>query len=173
MRWIVAGLWRSLLLALLWLLLSGAESDYLAYGAASVAAASLLSLGLIPPQGPPRPARWPRRLWFGLLLAGWFLGQSAAGGVDVARRALGRRPDIEPAVVRAPVDLPEGHARQLAMLLMNLMPGSMIQRAPGSTGHDAAASAGGDQVELHTLSVSLDPAGQWSRLQRRVAQAAR
>lgn len=108
-----------------------------------------------------------------ILLAGWFLGQSAAGGVDVARRALGRRPDIEPAVVRAPVDLPEGHARQLAMLLMNLMPGSMIQRAPGSTGHDAAASAGGDQVELHTLSVSLDPAGQWSRLQRRVAQAAR
>lgn len=168
MKWIVSSAWRALLLALLWMLLSGAAADYLTYGAVSVVAATALSLVLMPPQGPPRPTRWPRRLWFGAMLAGWFLGQSVVGGIDVARRALRRHPDIEPAVVEAPVELPEGHARQMAMLMMNLMPGSMIQRAP----ENAEKPAQADRVELHTLSASLHPADQWSHLQRRVAQAA-
>ncbi len=167
MRWIAAAGWRALLLALLWLLFSASGADYLVYGAVSVAAATVLSLALIPPQGTPQPARWPRRFWFGAVLACWFLGQSVAGGVDVARRALHRSPDIEPAVVRAPVELPEGHARQLAMLMMNLMPGSMIQRTP----KESAAPDQEDLLELHTLSAALDPADQWARLQRRVAQA--
>lgn len=164
MRWTAAAALRGLLLSLLWLAFSGADSDYWVYGAVSVVCAVALSLALLPPQGPPRPTRWPHRLWFSLVLILWFLGQSVVGGVDVARRALTRQPDIRPTVIPAPVQLPEGHARQLAMVLMNLMPGSMIQRSlPGEE----------LTVELHTLSASLDPVGQWERLQHRVAQAAR
>lgn len=176
MKWILAVVLRGLLLGLLWTAFSGADPEYLVYGAASVSCAVALSLALLPPRGSPRPARWPRRLWFSVLLSLWFLGQSVVGGVDVARRAVRRQPDIDPTVIPAPVHLPEGHARQLAMVLMNLLPGSMIQRSiPGEDPHGEPNREAyrGDTVELHTLSPALDPARQWSRLQHRVAQAAR
>lgn len=173
MKWILAVGLRGLLLGLLWAALSGADPEYLGYGAVSVSCAVALSLALLPPRGAPRPTRWPRRLWFSVVLGLWFLGQSVVGGVDVARRAVRRQPDIDPTVIPAPVQLPEGQARQLAMVLMNLLPGSMIQRSiaggDGSTDQQGPA----DAVELHTLSAALDPARQWSRLQHRVAQAAR
>ncbi|GAA1453154.1 Na+/H+ antiporter subunit E [Nesterenkonia lacusekhoensis] len=176
MKWILAVILRGLLLGLLWAAFSGADPQYVLYGAVSVSCSVALSLALLPPQGSPRPSRWPRRLWFSLVLSLWFLGQSVVGGVDVARRALRRRPDIDPTVIPAPVHLPEGHARQLAMVLMNLLPGSMIQRSiPGEDPHGEPTREAhrGDTVELHTLSAALDPARQWSRLQHRVAQAAR
>lgn len=167
-KYVVAGLARALVLGLLWVFFAGWETDYAIYGAVSVVAATGLSMALLPPLGPPAPARWPRRAWFSLRLAAWFLWQSASGGVDVARRAITATPDIEPTVVAAPVELPQGHALQLAMLMMNLMPGSMIQRGPLPAEQGAQ---NGEVVEIHTLSETLNPAEQWRQLQLRAGKA--
>lgn len=162
--WAVAAALRALVLAVLWVALAGWDADYAVYGIVSVSAATALSLVLMPP-GSLRVGTWPRRIWFTLVLVAWFLGQSVRGGVDVAMRALRRRPDIEPAVFEAPVRIPAGAQREIALLLMNLMPGSMVQKII------TPAPAGDPLVELHTLSPDLDPVDQWHRLEERVAAA--
>lgn len=163
-KYLIAGVLRGTGLALIWAFFAGWTVDYASYGVVSVAAATAISLILLPPQRGPHPVAWPRRVWFFALLLGWFLWQSAKGGVDVAIRALRVTPDIAPEVIAAEVELPEGHARQVAMLLMNLMPGSMIQRGP-------LATEDPEVVELHTLSAALRPAEQWRQLQQRTARA--
>lgn len=168
MRFVVSGVVRAAVLGLLWVFLAGWDADYALYGVVSVAAATALSLALLPPRARPEPARWPQRVWFSLILVLWFLWQSGRGGVDVARRAVSPTPDIEPTVVVAAVRLPHGHARQLAMLLMNLMPGSMVQRGPRPGDQD---HHGDEVVELHTLSEALNPAEQWYQLQLRAGRA--
>ncbi len=162
----MSGVLRGLLLALVWVALAGFASDYAIYGVVSVAAGTALSLVLLPPRRDSGGAGWFGRLWGSVLLAGWFLWQSAQGGVDVARRSVARVPDIDPEVVTVPVALPEGGGRQVALLMMNLMPGTMVQRGP------RALPDGSECIELHTLSAALEPAAQWGALQLRAARAA-
>lgn len=169
-KFVISGVVRAAVLGLLWVFMAGWDADYAAYGLISVAAATTLSLALLPPQRRPEPARWPQRVWFSLLLALWFLWQSVVGGVDVARRAITPRPDIEPTVVVAAVQLSDGHALQLSVLLMNLMPGSMVQRGPRPADQEDDADAE-EVVELHTLSQALNPAEQWNQLQLRAGRA--
>lgn len=191
-RWIAATAARALVLGVLWVLLAGWDAGYALYGVVGVGLATACSLALLPPRGQVWVGTWPRRVWHTMVLLGWFAGKSAVGGADVAARALRRPVAIDPAVVRAPVRLPEGHARQLALLMMNLMPGSMVQRvlpgagegtegaraecdAEGAAAPEGAGAgadgAAGPTVELHTLAVSLKPAEQWEQLQRRVGAA--
>ncbi|ROR72976.1 Na+/H+ antiporter subunit E [Bogoriella caseilytica] len=189
-RWIAATAARALVLGVLWVVLAGWDADYALYGVVGVGLATACSLALLPPRGQVRVATWPRRAWHTVVLLAWFAGKSAAGGADVAARALRRPVAVDPAVVRAPVRLPEGHARQLALLMMNLMPGSMVQRVLPGEGEMGAGAEGGAEgvaapenavvgpdraagptVELHTLAVSLKPAEQWEQLQRRVGAA--
>ncbi|GAA1164164.1 Na+/H+ antiporter subunit E [Nesterenkonia sandarakina] len=175
-RFVVAGVLRALLLGLLWWALSGGGADYVIYGVISVALATALSLVLLPPSSARSPREWPRRWGAIVVLLGWFLGQSVIGGLDVARRALSRPIDVEPCVVVAPFELEPGQARQLALALMNLMPGSMVQQVIDAEGEPADHTAEGPvstpvAVQLHTLSAQLDPASQWARLQRRVGAA--
>lgn len=158
MRWVVAAVLRAVLLGVLWLAWSGAGREYVGYGVVAVIVATAVSLAVLPP-GPVRPATWARRTIAWITLAGWFGWQSVRGGVDVALRALRRTPDIAPEVFDAPQHLPTGDARQLAMVLMNLMPGSMVQRI------------GDERVELHTLAAELSPVRQWEELNRRVGAA--
>lgn len=152
MRYVVAVILRVVVLAVVWEAVSSWEPDYALYGLVSVVAATALSLRLVP------PGRM-LRIRGAVALAGWFLYKAVAGGIDVARRAVLPTVDIEPAVVRARIHLPPGHARELAVLLMNLMPGTMVQRRHG------------EEVELHTLSRELGPVQQWEALQDRVARA--
>lgn len=161
------------MLAALWVFLAGWTADYALYGVLGVIVATAFSLALLPPRRQVRVATWPQRAWHTLVLIAWFAGKSALGGADVAVRALRRPVDIEPVVVRAPVQLPEGHARQLALLMMNLMPGSLVQRViPGTAEDDRPGDAdAGLTVELHTLAATLQPAEQWAQLQRRVGAA--
>lgn len=169
MKWLTATVIRALVLGVGWLALAGWDSSYAGYGLVSVAAATALSLVLLPPEQP-RFRQWPRRAFHGAVLVGWFLRKSMVGGVDVAARALKPTPDIAPVVVPAPFLLPEGHGRQTAMLLMNLMPGTMVQQVVGRDGEaadDPRVPATG--VHLHALSLSLGPLRQWEQLQRRVA----
>lgn len=159
--WVLAGTVRALLLGLLWVLLSGADPSYAAYGIASAAGAAAFSLALAPPRGRPRPRSWVRRTTAAAHLAVWFVGKSVYGGVDVAVRAVRPRVDIAPEVTTAPLRLGPGAGRQVALLMMNLMPGTMVQRV-------FDADSGRAEVELHTLSGSLEPQAQWDRLQELV-----
>ncbi|MDO5633751.1 MAG: Na+/H+ antiporter subunit E [Micrococcus sp.] len=157
-------------LALLWVVLAGWSADYAIYGAVSVAAAVALSLASTPPRRRVSSASargdrrgMARRVVAGAAMTVWFLGQSFKGGVDVARRALSPRVDVSAVVVSAPVTLPPGAGRWLALTVMNLMPGTMVQTVSPD---DHASEA---HVQLHSLSAELDPAGQWAALERRVA----
>lgn len=158
MRFAVAVTGRAAVFSLVWAALGSWGQDYILYGLVSVLAATALSIALIPP-GDLRVRQWPRRALGVAALAGWFLRKAVHGGMDVSLRAVRSAPDVDPVVVTAPLRLPPGHARGMALLLMNLMPGSMVQRVVG------------DDVELHTLSASLKPAQQWDALQRRVGIA--
>lgn len=87
---------RAIFLALIWLVLigeSGLETalhpEALAFGMPALALALWLSLRLSPPA-----SRW--RLWRLLFLFPGFIAGSVAGGIDVARRALQRRPLVRP-----------------------------------------------------------------------------
>lgn len=162
--WVVSALLRAAAFALIWAGLAGWSADYAVYGVVSVALVTAMSLVLLAPApGRPAPGTWPRRCWFGAALVGWFLWQAVRGGVDVALRAVRRTPDIDPLVLTVPVDLPDGAARQVAQLLMNLMPGTLIQG-------ESRGEAGGRHVELHTIAAELEPAEQWAQLQRRVGR---
>lgn len=162
MRWILGALLRIIVFSGIWIGLAGMSADTLVYGIVSILAVTALSLALLPP-GHLQPKRWPARIWGTLVLAVWFLQQSIRGGFDVARRALTRNVDIEPEVVEVPVELPSGPGREVCYLLMNLLPGSMIQRVRTTDQHTIA--------EVHTLSMDLKPEDQWQRLQDRVQQA--
>lgn len=184
MNWIVSVVLRTVALALVWGALAGWSAEYALYGVISVVSATAFSLLLVPPaRGVVGRAgftlhRWPQRCWYAVVLMLWFVKQSVRGGVDVALRALRREPDIDPLVVVAAVELPAGHARQLAMLMMNLMPGSLIQRdmpekhLPDAKAADPAQTTdpGWGSVELHTIAAELDPAAQWAELQVRVGR---
>lgn len=169
--WLVAAAVRALMLSVFWVALAGWSADYAVYGMISVAFATGTSLLLMPPR-PLTPSAWARRAVGTVSLLGWFLWQSVRGGVDVAARAIKPTPDVDPRVVVAPLELPPGAARQLALILMNLMPGSMVQRmitADGRTAHGVRQAP--SHVELHTLSLALEPAQQWKELQRRARRA--
>lgn len=172
MKLLLPVLTRAGLLGLLWMSLAGWSADYAVYGVISVVIATAFSVALLPPR-PARPRTWVGRTLALLTLAAWFVWQSVRGGVDVAIRAIRPSIDIDPRVVTATLDLPEGSVRQVALILMNLMPGSMVQRlidSAGNTAHAPTDSPSG--VELHTLSLSLEPANQWRELQRLVGRAA-
>lgn len=176
MSWIVATVMRAFGLTLVWGALSGWRSQYAVYGAVAIAVATGFSLLLLPPRRQVQLGAWPKRAWLTLVLINWFLARSAQGGVDVALRALKRPADIAPIVVPAPMLLPDGHARQVALLMMNLMPGSMVQRVVTGPAVDPAVTSESPEkammVELHSLAEALQPAEQWAILQRRVGAAA-
>lgn len=177
LRVLSVGFLRGGLLAILWVLLAGWDRDYVGYGVVSVLAATALSLAMFPVhsggqpaasslrrQGDSRQRGAPslrQRITAIMTLPLWFIWKSMVGGVDVAWRALRSPVDIEPIVVKAECQLPNGNSLQMALLMMNLMPGTMVQRVIGD----------GDCVELHTLSAALQPEMQWENLQRRVAAA--
>ncbi len=162
MNWLVSAALRFVVFGGIWLALSGADSAYFSYGAVAVLLVTVMSLVLLPPK-PPTFRHWPARIWGTLVLVGWFLQQSVIGGVDVARRALTPTVDVDPAVVEVTVDLPAGAAQNLSLVLMNLLPGSMVQHVKDVEGQTVA--------EIHTLAIELGPKSQWDTLQHRVGRA--
>ena len=87
---------RGVFFALVWLVLTGEgglavalDPETLAFGLPALTLALWLSLRLSPPVHP-----W--RLWRLLCLFPGFIAGSVAGGIDVARRAMQRRPLVRP-----------------------------------------------------------------------------
>jgi multicomponent Na+:H+ antiporter subunit E len=124
---------RLVLFAALWLVLSGAALDGLAFGLPTAIAATWLSLRLLP------PARRGVSLLSLLPLVPGFLDRSVRGGFDVAWRALHPRLPIRPAWYVHRTSLPEGGARVALGSIVSLLPGTLV------------AGSFGDRLYVHCL----------------------
>jgi multicomponent Na+:H+ antiporter subunit E len=111
---------RALVYFGIWIVIDqSAKPANLAFGVLATAAATWLSLRLLP------PATGRVRLGVLLTLLPRFLWQSLVAGVDVARRAFAPRLPLAPGFVEYPVGLPPGPARNAFELISSLMPGSV------------------------------------------------
>lgn len=144
-------------LAVVWWAMTEGDSGMWTYGVVVVALATVVSVLL----WPLRPSRGAvlSRLAGVLGLAGWFVRRSFVGGVDVARRAMGRRVDLDPGVVEHRLRLPAGDARLLVVDMVSLMPGTLSYELDG------------DILRVHALDVGRDVHAQLAELEDRVARA--
>jgi multicomponent Na+:H+ antiporter subunit E len=102
-----------------WVVLMGPAPGDLVVGVLTAAAATWVSLRLLPPASlRVRPLALP-----GLALRfGW---QSVRAGLDVARRALAPKLSLNPGFVSYPVRFPPGPARNAFATLTSLLPGTV------------------------------------------------
>jgi len=108
---------RTALFTAIWVILTGAAPDALAFGLPTVAAAVWLSLRLLPPVG-------TLRLLRALAMLPGFLYGSLIGGIDVAKRAFSLRLALRPGWVTYPTRL-GGGARVALGGELSLMPGTL------------------------------------------------
>jgi multicomponent Na+:H+ antiporter subunit E len=128
---------RALLYLGVWIVIDqSAKPANLAVGVAATAAATWVSLRLLPPDA--------GRVRVGVLLRllPRFLWQSLVAGIDVARRAFAPGMPLAPGFVDYPVKLPRGSARNAFELISSLLPGSVPTDETDTT------------VEYHGLDIS-------------------
>jgi multicomponent Na+:H+ antiporter subunit E len=110
---------RALSFFVIWVILIGTEPPDLIVGLAGAAAATWVSLLLVP------AGRGPVPLLAAAVLIARLPVQSFLAGVDVARRALDPRLPLHPGFVSVPTRLPPGPTRNAFRALMSLQPGSL------------------------------------------------
>jgi multicomponent Na+:H+ antiporter subunit E len=115
-----ATLGRACAFFLLWLVVAGLKHSDLPVGVAVAAGAAWASVVLAPPSG--------GRLNLSATLSYFahFLRLSLVSGLDVARRALGATPDLNPGIVEARLRQPPGFARNAFSGIASLLPGSLL-----------------------------------------------
>lgn len=126
------------LYAVLWLVLS--DNQGWGFGLVVIALAVVCALSA--------KLTLPRISWRflpGFLI--FFLSRMLAGGIDVARRTLGRRPDVEPGWVQHRLQGTSASAHLLLSATTGLLPGTL------------AARIDGDIMRVH----SLDTRSDWQR----------
>ncbi len=143
---------RLALFAALWLVLTGAAVDGLAFGLPAAVAATWLSLRLLPPGARTVSVTALLRLVPG------FLDRSVRGGVDVAWRALHPRLPIRPAWLVHRTTLPEGGARVALGSVVSLLPGTLV------------AGSYGDRLYVHCLDAGPAVAREVAAEERRIAR---
>lgn len=142
---------RAAVLAGLWGLLTGGSPRSWLVGAPAVAAATVVSAALM-------PSHRLRLRWRGVpAFAAHFLVHSLRGGLDVAVRALHRRPRLSPDVVRFATSLPAGPQRLLLGAVMSLLPGTLL------------VGVDDECLEVHVLDRTTHPEDEVRRLEARVA----
>jgi multicomponent Na+:H+ antiporter subunit E len=111
----------------IWLAIANWSREDLPIGVAASVLAVLISLSLLPPTTiRPRLAPLVR-------LNLRFLSSSILAGVDVARRALLPRLDLNPGFVAVPFTLPPGVTRNTFLIYSSLQPGTLPTSAEGDT----------------------------------------
>lgn len=147
-----AVLQRSLLFALLWWISVEGRQDAWGMGLVAVAAATSVSFFLLPPEN--------NRISLGGLLGffGFFLWQSAKGGVQVAAIALRGQLDLRPTVIELPLVLPPGFSRILMAGVIGLMPGTV------------GVCLTGDRLRVHVLDERLPVAVGIRRLEMHIVR---
>lgn len=143
--------WRTLVLALLWVGLGGADWRSWLVGAPAVALAAWAGARLAPKQS--WRLSWPGVFRFFL----FFLAASLRGGSDVARRAFRPRMQLNPGVVSYAMRLPAGVPRWLFCGVISLLPGT------------AVVDIGEQEISVHVLDIEPRAQGGLSVLEERVA----
>ena len=143
---------RSLLFALLWWIAVEGRLDAWWIGLVAAAAATGASLVLLPP-GKVRIS--PRGL---LGFLGFFVWQSARGGMQVAAIALRSRLDLRPTVLELPLGLAPGLPRVLMAGVLGMMPGTV------------GVQLTGDRLRVHVLDERLPAAAEAAALQAHIAR---
>jgi multicomponent Na+:H+ antiporter subunit E len=137
----------------LWLVLSLGESSAWIIGLVAAAAATAISLWLLPP-------REIRVTWSAVLrFAPAFAWASLLGGIDVAWRAFQPRLPLKPRWVAYPVRLPSGGMRVFFGDDLSLVPGTL------------AAGGHGDVLYVHCLDGDQPVEAQIAAEEERIAQS--
>ena len=111
---------RTVGFALVWGIAAEGSLNVWPLAAIAVATAVAVSLRLLP------PGRTSTISVAGLAgFLGYFIKQSVLGGIQVARLALQRRPQLQPAILAVPLTLPPGLPRILLTGTLGLMPGTL------------------------------------------------
>lgn len=142
---------RAVFLAGIWLILTGADPGGIAIGIVAVAAATGLSLALMPPRA--GVALWP----LAVMIPG-FLWRSLLGGLDVARRVFDPRLPLRPGWKIMRTRLPDGGKVALGGEF-SLMPGTLV------------AGSKGDRLLIHMLDTGQDITGDIAREEACFARA--
>jgi multicomponent Na+:H+ antiporter subunit E len=145
-----ASLRRGLALLGIWLGLSGGEAVTAAFGLVPIVAATAVSLSVLPPSH--SAIKWQR---FPGFLLGFGL-TSLLAGLDVARRALARTPDLTPDLVVLRLSLPTTRQRVLLANLVTLLPGTL------------ATDLDGFELKVHALDGRQDIAARVKALEARI-----
>ncbi|EFV92538.1 MAG: Na+/H+ antiporter subunit E [Dietzia sp.] len=156
MTFVLSTAGRFLGLLLLWWVMAGGDAAYWYYGLGAAAAATALSIRLVPPAR--RSGEQRGRPWEIPGLIAWFVWSALRGGIDVARRAFTPSMPIAPHVTRVPIEVRHPGGRRLALWMVNLMPGSLV------------VDEGAEWADLHILSDDLDTETAWRELSRRISR---
>jgi multicomponent Na+:H+ antiporter subunit E len=138
-----------------WLMIAGWKAADLPVGVAAAGLALWASLALLPVR-----AVRPRYRALATLLLRIMRG-SVVAGFDIARRALQPQLDLRPGVVRCPVSLPEGGARNLFFAIESLQPGTL------------PTGVVGDALIVHGLDISQPIASELAKDEAQFIQAIR
>jgi multicomponent Na+:H+ antiporter subunit E len=124
--------WAVPLAAIWWAFSEGRPGSW-GVGIPTVALAAVAAAATVAPAR--HRVRWGPALRF----AGWFVGQSLRGGLDVARRALSPALPLDAGIVELRTSLPEGAPRVVLADATSLLPGS------------ATVDLEGDRILIHAL----------------------
>lgn len=137
---------------LLWAVFSGGEPSSWLVGVP----AALLALGATYTLAPAWAPRFrPLYLFFFIPM---FLRLSFHGGIDVSRRAMGRRVRLAPALLDYPLRLESGTPRFFFMLCISLLPGTL------------SADLKGDCLTVHVLDGQMENEAELAQLETQVAR---
>jgi multicomponent Na+:H+ antiporter subunit E len=151
-HWLRFGLGLQLAaLAGVWLALAGPEIGSWLVGAPAVLAA----LWIARRESGGGVAGWS--VWGFVQFLPYFLWELFWGGIDVARRVMGRRVDVEPGYHSYRLALDRPSARVFFLYVVSLLPGTL------------SADIDGDRLLVHMLDRRQDPSRELARLERRVA----
>jgi multicomponent Na+:H+ antiporter subunit E len=138
----------------LWLvLIQSIKAGDVAFGACVAFVATWVSLRLSP------PATGCLKFASLLMLLPHFLWQSVRAGVDVARRALSPRMNLQPGLVTCPLGFPPGTARNTFATITSMLPGTV------------PCDEEGGELVYHCLDTSQPVVEQLWEEERRLARA--
>ena len=144
---------RAAILCVAWWAFNEGDLSGVAIGVGGIALALLVSAAISP-----AATRW--RAAGVLRLAVRFIAGSVRGGIDVARRALAPRLALSPTMIRYPLRLTGGSARELFAGAISLMPGTL------------SVSLDGGELEVHLLVDDPRALHQLAQLEDSIAAAA-
>lgn len=127
---------RAVLLALVWILLTGGSLAYWGIALLAIGAATATSLFLLPPG----VSTWSLTSF--ARFVPYFLWHSFRGGLDVSWRALHPRMPLNQDIVMYRFRLPAGPSRVVFVNAMNLQPGTLSVRIDD------------DRLQVHALDAS-------------------